>query len=166
MTPAAAARGWLAPLVLLWAAACSAVPSAPPGGRAAPDTGRWHEALRLVAQADELAERGEARAAFAAYERVLRDHPGDPAGAGALYGMARLQADPWGVLRSYPGAHRAFSRVLTEYPGSRWETEARLWRAVMADLIAREEEAARLKSQIERLRRTDLDLERRSTTRP
>jgi hypothetical protein len=166
MTPLAAARGWLAPLVLLAAAACSTVPSAPPGGRAAPDTGRSREPLRLVAQADELAERGEARAAFAAYERVLRDHPGDPAGAGALYGMARLQADPWGVLRSYTGAHRALSRLLAEYPGSGWETEARLWRAVIADLIAREEEATRLKSQIERLRRTDLDLERRSTTRP
>jgi hypothetical protein len=32
---------------------------------------------------------------------------------------------------------------------------------VLADLIAREDEAARLKAQIERLRRTDLDLERR-----
>jgi len=32
---------------------------------------------------------------------------------------------------------------------------------VTADLIAREDEAARLKTQIELLRRTDLDLERR-----
>jgi hypothetical protein len=32
---------------------------------------------------------------------------------------------------------------------------------VLADLIAREDEAARLEAQIERLRRTDLDLERR-----
>jgi len=53
--------------------------------------------------------------------------------------------------------------------------EARAWRAVIGDLIAREEDAtrlkedawrlkeetARLKTQIERLRRTDLDLERR-----
>jgi hypothetical protein len=32
---------------------------------------------------------------------------------------------------------------------------------VLTDLLAREDESARLRAQIERLRRTDLDLERR-----
>ena len=78
-------------------------------------------------------------------------------------------------LRNYRAAHRAFSRLLADYPESRWEAEARAWRAVVSDLLAREEDAARLKedaarikeeaaqlkTQIERLRRTDLELERR-----
>ena len=64
---------------------------------------------------------------------------------------------------------------MTEYPESRWEAEARAWQGLLADLLAREAETARLKDeaarlkedatrlrlQIEQLRRTDLDLERR-----
>jgi outer membrane protein assembly factor BamD (BamD/ComL family) len=123
---------------------------------------------QLIAHADDLARRGQARAALAAYERVLREHPGDPAGAAALYGLGRLQADPAGGLRNYRAAQRTFSRLLADYPESRWEAEARTWQAVLGDLLAREAEAARLKeeavrlrTQIEQLRRTDLDLERR-----
>jgi outer membrane protein assembly factor BamD (BamD/ComL family) len=123
---------------------------------------------QLIAHADDLARRGQTRAALAAYERVLREHPGDPAGASALFGLGRLQADPAGGLRNYRAAQRTFSRLLADYPESRWEAEARTWQAVLGDLLAREAEAARLKeeavrlrTQIEQLRRTDLDLERR-----
>jgi len=123
---------------------------------------------QLIAHADDLARRGQTRAALAAYERVLREHPGDPAGAAALYGLGRLQADPAGGLRNYRAAQRTFSRLLADYPESPWEAEARTWQAVLGDLLAREAEAARLKeeavrlrTQIEQLRRTDLDLERR-----
>jgi tetratricopeptide (TPR) repeat protein len=123
---------------------------------------------QLIADADDLARRGQTRAALAAYERVLREHPGDPAGASALFGLGRLQADPAGGLRNYRAAQRTFSRLLADYPESRWEAEARTWQAVLGDLLAREAEAARLKeeavrlrTQIEQLRRTDLDLERR-----
>ncbi|MGH7397174.1 MAG: hypothetical protein ACRELW_06525, partial [Candidatus Rokuibacteriota bacterium] len=103
----------------------------------------------------------QARAALGLYERALRVHPGDPAGASALYGLGRLQADPASAVRNYRAAQRAFSRLLAEYPNSRWEAEARAWRAVVGDLLAHQEEASRLKTQIEQLRRTDLDLERR-----
>jgi outer membrane protein assembly factor BamD (BamD/ComL family) len=89
-------------------------------------------------------------------------------GASALYGLGRLQADPAGGLRNYRAAQRAFARLLADYPESRWEADARAWQAVIGDLLAREAEAARLKdeaarlrTQIEQLRRTDLDLERR-----
>jgi outer membrane protein assembly factor BamD (BamD/ComL family) len=123
---------------------------------------------QLIADADDLARRGQTRAALAAYERVLREHPGDPAGAAALFGLGRLQADPAGGLRNYRAAQRTFSRLLADYPESRWEAEARTWQAVLGDLLAREaetarlkEEAVRLRTQIEQLRRTDLDLERR-----
>lgn len=169
MRPHARRLWWVASLLLLSASGCTAG-SAPWGS---PDGSR--AAVRQIADADGLARRGQTRAALAAYERVLREFPGDPAGAAALHGLGRLQTDPAGGLPDYRAAHRAFSRLLADYPESRWEADARAWRAVIGDLITREEdaarlredagrlkeEAARLKRQIERLRRTDLELERR-----
>ena len=159
---------WVAPLLLLAATACSTAPSSPWGSTEPRDPGGLRAAGQLIAHADDLARRGQARAALAAYERVLREHPADPAGAAALYGLGRLQADPAGGLRNYRAAQRTFSRLLADYPESPWEAEARTWQAVLGDLLAREAEAARLKeeavrlrTQIEQLRRTDLDLERR-----
>ncbi len=159
---------WVAPLLLLAATACSTAPSSPWGSTEPRDPGGLRAAGQLIAHADDLARRGQTRAALAAYERVLREHPGDPAGAAALYGLGRLQADPAGGLRNYRAAQRTFSRLLADYPESPWEAEARTWQAVLGDLLAREAEAARLKeeavrlrTQIEQLRRTDLDLERR-----
>jgi tetratricopeptide (TPR) repeat protein len=166
---------WVAPLLLLAVSSCSTARPAPWGNPEPHDPGGSRAAVRLIADADDLARRGQARAALAAYERVLREHPGDPAGASALYGLGRLQADPAGGLRTYRAAQRAFSRLLADYPESRWEAEARAWQAVLGDLLAREaetarlreeaarlkEEAVRLRTQIEQLRRTDLDLERR-----
>ena len=99
-----------------------------PSGSADPrDPGGSRPAAQLVAQADDLARRGQARAALAAYERVLREHPGDPAGAAALHGQGRLQADPAGGVRNYRAAQRAYARLLAEYPESRWEADARAW---------------------------------------
>jgi TolA-binding protein len=161
--------------LLLAVSACSTATPAPWGSTELRDPGSSRAAVQLIAHADDLALRGQARDALAAYERVLREHPGDPAGASALYGLGRLQVAPADGLRNYRAAHRAFSRLLTDYPESRWEAEARAWRAVVSDLLAREEDAARLKedaarikeeaaqlkTQIERLRRTDLELERR-----
>lgn len=159
---------WVAPLLLLAATACSTAPPSPGGSTEPRDPGGLRAAGQLIAHADDLARRGQTRAALAAYERVLHEHPGDPAGASALYGLGRLQADPAGGLRNYRAAQRTFSRLLADYPESRWEAEARTWQAVLGDLLAREAEAARLKeeavrlrTQIEQLRRTDLDLERR-----
>jgi outer membrane protein assembly factor BamD (BamD/ComL family) len=159
---------WVAPLLLLAATACSTAPPFPWGSTEPRDPGSSRAAGQLIAHADDLARHGQTRAALAAYERVLREHPGDPAGASALYGLGRLQADPAGGLRNYRAAQRTFSRLLADYPESRWEAEARTWQAVLGDLLAREAEAARLKeeavrlrTQVEQLRRTDLDLERR-----
>jgi tetratricopeptide (TPR) repeat protein len=174
MRPRAHRLRWVGPLLLLAATGCSTARPFPWSSGAAPrEPDGAGAAVQLVTRADDLARRGEARAALAAYERVLREHPRAPAGAAALYGLGRLQADPG--QRNYRAAQRTFARLLAEYPHSRWEADARAWRAVLGDLIAREEEAARLKddaarlsdeaarlkTQIELLRRTDLDLERR-----
>lgn len=125
-------------LLLLASAGCSAglLPSSVRGPS---------EAERLVARADALGEAGWQHAARALYERALREYPSDPASAPALYNLGRLQADPASGFRNYRAAHVAFSRLLTDHPNSRWEADARAWRATLSDLLAREEEAARLK---------------------
>lgn len=164
MTRPARARPWILPLLVVAATACSIVQPTGPGRPTPPgssDPSASHIAARRVAEADALARAGQARTALSAYERVLREHRADPAAATALYRLGRLQADPEGGVRNYRAALRAFSRLLADYPQSHWDADARAWSAVLAALIAQEEEAARLKAQIERLRRTDLDLERR-----
>jgi len=178
---AGARRGLSALALLLLAAGCSTgwVPSL-----RGPS-----EAERLVARADALAGTGWEHAARALYERVVREYPVDPAAASALYSLGRLQADPASGFRNYRAAHAAFSRLLTDFPKSRWEADARAWRATLGDLLAGEEEATRLKvqlqgreeqaahlklqlhsreeealglkAQLQQLRRVDLDLERR-----
>lgn len=175
-------RGLSLLALLLLATACSTgwVPSSTRGPS---------EAERLVARADGLAGTGWEHAARALYEQVVREYPGDPAAAAALYSLGRLQSDPASGFRNYRAAHAAFSRLLADFPKSRWEADARAWRATLGDLLAREEEAARLKvqlqwreeeasrlklqvqsreeeafglkAQLQQLRRVDLELERR-----
>jgi len=134
----------LAAVVLLLTSGCSLgwLPSSSAAREAS-------EAEQLVARADALAAKGWDHAARALYERVLREYPGDPAAAPALYNLGRLQVDPTSGFRSYRAAHATFSRLLTDFPKSRWEADARAWRATLADLLAREEEARRLKPQVQ-----------------
>lgn len=133
------------------------------------------EAERLVARADVLAGQGEARAAQYLYQQVVREFPGDPASAAALYGLGRIETDPTRGQQNYRAAYMAFSQLLTDYPRSRWATDARAWQATLRDLLAREDDAARMKLllrereeeaaglrlQVQQLRKVDLDLEKR-----
>lgn len=135
-------RGLSALALLLLASGCSA--GWLPSSARAPS-----EAEQLVARADALAVKGWDHAARALYERVLREYPGDPASASALYNLGRLQVDPTSGFRNYRAAHATFSRLLTDFPKSRWEADARAWRATLSDLLAREEEATRLKPQLQ-----------------
>src|SRR5882724_8854544 len=116
------------------------------------------EAERLVARADTLAGTGWEHAARALYERVLREYPGDPAAAPALYNLGRLQVDPTSGFRNYRAAHATFSRLLTDFPKSRWEAAALKlqvqWREEETtrhkqQLRWREEEGTRIKSQLQ-----------------
>ena len=107
------------------------------------------EVEQLVARADALAGTGWEHAARALYERVVREYPSDPASAPALYCLGRLQADPTSGFQNYRAAHVTFSRLLTDFPKSRWGAEARAWRATLSDLLAREEETIRLKVQLQ-----------------
>jgi tetratricopeptide (TPR) repeat protein len=131
------------------------------------------EAAQLVARADTLAAAGQGRAAQYLYQQVVREYPGDHAAA-ALYGLGRLETDPARSQRDYRAAYAAFSQILTDYPQSRWAPDARTWQAMLGDLLAheedaartkvllrwREEEAARLRLQMQQLKSVDLGLER------
>ena len=86
-----------------------------------------------------------------------------------------VYVDPTSGLRDYRAARQAFARLLTDYPHGEWESEARTWQAALAELeareaelVTREAEAARLKTEavklgadLQRLKRIDLNLERR-----
>ena len=135
-------RGLPALAVLLLASGCSA-------GWLPSSASEPSEAEQLVARADALAGTGWDHSARALYERVVREYPGDPAAAPALYNLGRLQVDPTSGFRNYRAAHATFSRLLTDFPTSRWEGEARAWRATLSDLQIREEEATRLKLQVQ-----------------
>ena len=138
-------RGLSALALLLLASGCSA-------GWLPSSAREPSEAEQLVARADALAVKGWDHSARALYERVLREYPGDPASAPALYNLGRLQVDPTSGFRNYRAAHATFSRLLTDFPKSRWEADARAWRATLSDLLAREENRG-LKQQFQGPRR-------------
>ena len=92
---------------------------------------------------------------------MVRDYPDDPARAGALFGLGLLHADPTGPLRDYRGCLRDLRppprRVSAQPLGRR----RRLWRATLHELFVREEETARLRGQLQRLKRIEVELDRR-----
>jgi TolA-binding protein len=126
------------------------------------------EAERAVRQADTLHRGGQPAAARDLYQQVVREHPGDPASAEALYWLGVLQADPSSPIRDYRVARASFTRLLAEYPRSRWDAEARAWHATLTDLLVREEEARRAKQQLLRIqedrKRSKTDQERLKQT--
>jgi uncharacterized protein YceK len=133
------------------------------------------EAAQMAGRADELLRGGQQSAARDLYARIVTEAPGDAVRARALHSLARLYVDPASGLRDYRAAQLAFGRLLTEYPKGEWESEARAWQATLADLVAREgelvareAEATRLKTEavklgadLQRLKRIDMNLERR-----
>jgi hypothetical protein len=127
---------------------------------------------QLVARAASLGRDGQAPAARDLYRQVIEAYPGDPARPRAMWSLARLLADPAVPAHDYRASVATLDRLLLEYPRSEWEADARLWRAVLAELVAREddharlraqsgEEIARLRAQLQRLKRIDVELERR-----
>ncbi len=147
---------WLA---LPWTSRGAETPVAGEASRARAE--RHAEPAATVERGFELARGGKPLAARDLYERVVRDYPDDPARAGALFGLGLLYADPTGPLRDYRGSYATFGRLLAEHPRSRWDADAKLWRATLNELLVREEETARLRSQLQRLKRIEVELDRR-----
>ncbi len=140
------------------------------------------EPAQLVARADELVRQGQPSAARDFYARVVAGGARGAVHAQALYNLARLHVDPSSGLRDYRAAKLVFERLLTEYPKGEWAADARAWHAALAELVAREaelvvreaelvvretestrlrNEAAKLGADLQRLKRIDLNLERR-----
>jgi TolA-binding protein len=132
-------------------------------------------AARSLHHAENLAREGQPGPAQALYVKIQGDFPNDPAAPRALYELGILQADPTNPLKDYRAARATFTRLLTEYPRSPWNSEARAWQATLTELLLREDEARRvgqrlrkaeddvlrIRTGLERLKQTDLESERR-----
>jgi hypothetical protein len=146
-------------------------------------------ASELIAHADQLVRDRQPSAARDLYDRVVREPARDAVHAQALYSLARLYVSPSSGVHDFGAARVAFERLLAEYPKGEWESDARAWGAALAELLARDaeavrlkdavtklraellageakaarlkEEAAKLRANLERLKRIDLDLERK-----
>ncbi len=117
------------------------------------------EPAQLVARADELVRQGQQSAARDLYARVVAGGARGAVHAQALYNLARLHVDPSSGLRDY----RAAKLALAELVAREAELVVR-----EAELVVRETEAARLRNEaaklgadLQRLKRIDLNLERR-----
>jgi TolA-binding protein len=142
------------------APAASSGAGAPAVDEAARTAARRPDPADMVARAYDYAQDGKLLAARELYDRVVREYPDEPARAGALFGLGLLYADPASSLRDYRAAYATFGRVLAEHPRSRWEAHARIWRAMLRELFVREDEAVRLRGQIQRLKRIEVDLDK------
>jgi TolA-binding protein len=160
---------WTWPPTLPWAARPSepAVANKPAPSESASrdadrrgDIDRRGDAAQLVERAGTYARDGKPTAARELYERIIREFPEDPARPAALYGLGLLQSEPGGPLRDYRAAYGTFGRLLTEHPRCRWEADARRWRAMLNEVMTREEETVRLRTQLERLKRIEVELDR------
>jgi TolA-binding protein len=119
-------------------------------------------------------EAREAKASAGAPVGSRGEVPGDP--AETLYRLGLRQADPASGIRDYRAARATFTELLSQYPHSRRDAEARAWQAAtLTDLLVREDDARRAllrlqrseedkkrtRANLEWLRQNDLDLERR-----
>lgn len=119
------------------------------------------------------AREGEVKTPRGAPDQTGHEHPREP--AEVLYRLGLLQADPTSGIRDYRAARATFTRLLSEYPRSRWDAEARAWQATLTDLLVREDEARRTllrlqraegeskrtKTNLEWLRQIEIEQERR-----
>lgn len=149
-------------LVLCLAAGCSSSPS-------------WLPVTRS-AEAPVARPTGEVRANDPKSAPTPPERTGREKAAETLYRLGLLQADPTSGIRDYRAARATFTRLLSEYPRSPWEAEARAWQATLTDLLVREDEARRArlrlkpyeeeskrtKTNLEWLKQTDTELEKRA----
>jgi len=118
--------------------------------RAALDAGRWDSAAEwffaprgsvarraidprdVIHLGDELLRNGHPRAALAAFQRALVDHPRGPGRAAAHLGAARVMMGP---LRNPTGAYQHLYAALEEEPGPAERAEARALLQALAGMV-------------------------------
>lgn len=138
--------------------ACSAAPWRP-----ATD---WVQVWQLVNRADGLAQDGDHAGARVLYEQVVQEYPTSPWAPTALFRLARLEVSPGSPVRNYRQAHEHFDRLVKDYPDSQYDADARAWRDTLGQLLAREQEAARIRQDMERLKRVEIRLEQEKQRDP
>lgn len=138
--------------------ACSAAPWRP--------VTDWVQVWQLVNRADGLAQDGDHAGARVLYEQVVQEYPTSPWAPTALFRLARLEVSPGSPVRNYRQAHEHFDRLVKDYPDSQYDADARAWRDTLGQLLAREQEAARIRQDMERLKRVEIRLEQEKQRDP
>ncbi len=138
--------------------ACSAAPWRP--------VTDWVQVWQLVNRADGLAQDGDHAGARVLYEQVVQEYPTSPWAPTALFRLARLEVFPGSPVRNYRQAHEHFDRLVKDYPDSQYDADARAWRDTLGQLLAREQEAARIRQDMERLKRVEIRLEQEKQRDP
>ncbi|MBI3625274.1 MAG: tetratricopeptide repeat protein [Candidatus Rokubacteria bacterium] len=138
--------------------ACSAAPWRP--------VTDWVQVWQLVNRADGLAQDGDHAGARVLYEQVVQEYPTSPWAPTALFRLARLEVSPGSPVRNYRQAHEHFDRLVKDYPDSQYDADARAWRDTLGQLLAREQEAARIRQDMERLKRVEIRLEQENQRAP
>ena len=118
------------------------------------------EADRMVSEAEEQIKNGAYPTAARLFEEVIKRFPNSPAHDRALYGLAHTLVLPENSGRDYRQAHLYFDRLVREHPESVYAADARAWRGLLSVYLARTEETERLKQDIERLKKIDIEMER------
>jgi hypothetical protein len=144
---------------LLLAAGCAALRDpAGGGGPGPPDAGR---ALRA---AEARLGAGAPLEAVRLLQEAAAGAPASPLLDRVLYRLGRVLVEAESPATDYRQAHRAFDRLVRERPASRYAPEARAWRALLEDYLARGQELERRARELERqaqeLERRTRDLER------
>jgi hypothetical protein len=127
------------------------LPSRRPPASASPVVVRLAEADGLAASKPQEARR--------LYREVLRQKPPDEMAAEALYGLARLRLDPASPLKDYRVAAVTLAQLRARYPRSRRALDARAWQAVLGEIDRCELERGRLKTDLDRMKEADFELE-------
>jgi hypothetical protein len=125
-------------------------------GRAVPGT-----PAADVAWGNDLAAHDQPAAARDVYQRVVREHPKDPAAGDAVWGLALLLVDGESPLCDYRAALAAFDRLVADYPRNEHVAEARAWRSALRQTQRLEAEVGRLRTDLDRLKQLDMEMERR-----
>lgn len=125
-----------------------------------PDVTARSEADRMVREAEGQVRSGAYPAAARLFEEVIKRFPNSPVHDRALYGFARTLALSENSGHDYRQAHLYFDRLIREHPESVYAADARAWRGLLSAYLARTEETERLKQDIERLKKIDIEMER------
>jgi hypothetical protein len=123
-------RNVLIAFVILFAAGCSAALLSP----------RKAETRKRIAQAEQLARRGDYRAAIATYEQTLTEPSQNPWRDKVLFDLGRLYAAAGNPDPDFTGSLACFKRLRQDFPTSRFNAQSQVWVGLLEKLVSLESE--------------------------